>query len=67
MGIATPAERAELDEREGRGINAHPAAIAIAEREKVDLREIEGTGKGGKILKGDVTDYLAAQEKSGAK
>ena len=37
---------------------AAPAAITLANEEDIDLRDVEGTGKGGRILKTDVDRYL---------
>lgn len=38
-----------------------PDAAALAEEEGIDLDEIEGTGKDGRVLKADVEEYLNAQ------
>lgn len=38
-------------------VNATPAAIELAEEMGVDLSEVEGTGKDGSILKGDVEAF----------
>lgn len=39
-------------------LNATDAAIKLAEEENVDLGKVDGTGVDGRILVGDVMDYL---------
>lgn len=39
---------------------AFPAARKIANEQAVDLHSISGTGKGGRVTKGDVLEYMAA-------
>ncbi len=39
-------------------VEATDAAAKLAEEEDLDLAEVEGTGEGGKVLKGDVQDAL---------
>jgi len=39
-------------------VNATDGAKALAEEEKVNLAEVEGTGKDGRITKSDVKDAL---------
>ncbi len=41
-------------------INATAGAISLAATEGVDLEYLEGTGRGGKITKGDVEEAIAA-------
>ena len=43
-----------------------PAARNIIKQHKLDVNEISGTGKGGRILKEDVMRYLSSQQESGA-
>ncbi len=47
---AAPAERAE--------VAASPAARRLAEEEKVDVRELHGTGRDGRIIKEDVQAHI---------
>ena len=35
-----------------------PAARRVAEEEQVDARQVEGTGRGGRVTKGDVLSFL---------
>jgi len=35
-----------------------PAARRVAEEEKIDTAKVEGTGRGGRVTKGDVLNYL---------
>lgn len=51
-------EKAEEDEEP----RVSPAARRLAEEEGADLSAIEGTGRGGLIIKGDVQDYLASED-----
>lgn len=39
-------------------VEATDAAATLAEEEGLDLADIDGTGEGGKVLKGDVQDAL---------
>jgi pyruvate/2-oxoglutarate dehydrogenase complex dihydrolipoamide acyltransferase (E2) component len=52
--------KGEIGEEEYRpdAVEATDAAAELAEEEGLDLSEIEGTGEGGKVLKGDVRDAL---------
>lgn len=53
---ARPVDRAEDDgvHDDGHGIKASPVARAIARERRIDLRQINGTGPGGRIVKADV-------------
>jgi 2-oxoglutarate dehydrogenase E2 component (dihydrolipoamide succinyltransferase) len=44
----------------GAGMPLSPAVRRIVAEEKVDPRQVEGTGRGGRITKGDVLTHLAA-------
>jgi 2-oxoglutarate dehydrogenase E2 component (dihydrolipoamide succinyltransferase) len=37
-----------------------PAARRVADEEKVDTRQLEGTGRGGRVTKGDVLNFVKA-------
>jgi pyruvate/2-oxoglutarate dehydrogenase complex dihydrolipoamide acyltransferase (E2) component len=54
MMTAEDTESRQLPEPE-----ASPAAVRLAAEHGLDLSDIEGTGKGGKILKSDVEASLA--------
>lgn len=53
---AAPAEPAPDDE-----IDATEAAMQLADDEDIDLAEIEGTGKDGRVTKGDVESAIDAR------
>ncbi|RKP09418.1 2-oxoacid dehydrogenases acyltransferase-domain-containing protein [Thamnocephalis sphaerospora] len=57
---ATTADAAPDALAEQANLLAAPAVRRIAREEKVDLRQVAGTGKGGRVLKEDVLRYLAA-------
>lgn len=42
-----------------------PAARRIAEEEQADVSQLEGTGRGGRITKGDVINYVRADAPAG--
>lgn len=46
-----------------RGIRASPLVRRMAQEEGIDLREIEGTGLGGRITKRDILNYLSERER----
>lgn len=45
-----------------RGLRASPLVRRMAQEEGIDLREIEGTGLGGRITKRDILNYLSERE-----
>jgi pyruvate/2-oxoglutarate dehydrogenase complex dihydrolipoamide acyltransferase (E2) component len=49
-------------ESAGQQVDATPAALAHAESLGVDISQIKGTGKDGKVTKGDVEAAVAAKE-----
>ncbi|MCS6894599.1 MAG: pyruvate dehydrogenase complex dihydrolipoamide acetyltransferase [Bacteroidia bacterium] len=55
---STSAAPSSLSEGEGR-LKASPLARAIAREKGIDLREITGTGEGGRIIRRDVEAHLA--------
>ncbi len=59
---AAPAAEAEAPEAEAAEIDVTPAAAKLAEEEGIDLTTLEGTGKDGRILKGDVQDAIKARD-----
>jgi pyruvate dehydrogenase E2 component (dihydrolipoamide acetyltransferase) len=63
-GVATdavPLPAASATESEGR-LFVTPAARKIAEEQNIDLRQITGTGPGGRIVKEDVLEYSGQPE-----
>lgn len=46
-----------------RGLRASPLVRRMAREEGIDLREIEGTGLGGRITKRDILNYLSERER----
>lgn len=53
---------ADVAEAEAAEIDVTPAAAKLAEEEGIDLTTLEGTGKDGRILKGDVQDAIKARD-----
>jgi pyruvate dehydrogenase E2 component (dihydrolipoamide acetyltransferase) len=51
---------------DGRGVKASPLARRIAEEHNIDLRQIQGTGPGGRIVRDDIQDYLEQRTPSQA-
>ncbi len=49
-----PAREDESDENLPDGLKASPVARAIARERNIDLRQVQGTGPGGRIIKADV-------------
>lgn len=57
------AEKSKAEEKAAPpDIDVTPAAAELAEEEGIDLSELEGTGKEGRILKGDVEAAIKARE-----
>jgi pyruvate dehydrogenase E2 component (dihydrolipoamide acetyltransferase) len=52
-----PAASTSLGDDLPGGVKASPVARAIAEQRGIDLRQIQGTGPGGRIVKADVESY----------
>ena len=52
--------RAEPAQHSGADVKSSPAARRLAAEENVDLREVEGTGRGGVVSKPDVIESLAS-------
>ena len=42
-----------------------PAARRVAEEEKADITQVAGTGRGGRITKGDVINYVSTADTAG--
>lgn len=62
---AAPKDQGQQDEAEGDypgGVKASPVARKIAEEKGIDLRRVQGTGPGGRIVKADVENYKPAAE-----
>jgi len=57
--VSTPAKSPETAESsDGRGVKASPLARRMAEEHSIDLRQLQGTGPGGRIVRDDIQDYL---------
>jgi pyruvate dehydrogenase E2 component (dihydrolipoamide acetyltransferase) len=57
--VSTPAKSPETAESsDGRGVKASPLARHMAEEHSIDLRQVQGTGPGGRIVRDDIEDYL---------
>lgn len=56
----TSREAPTTDENGGR-LKVSPLARRIAEEHSIDLRQIQGTGPGGRIVRDDLQDYLEKQ------
>ena len=46
-----------------RGLRSSPLVRRMAQEEGIDLREVEGTGLGGRITKRDILNYLSERER----
>lgn len=57
-----PSPRAEASDPR-RGLRASPLVRRLAQEEGIDLREVEGTGLGGRITKRDILNYLSERER----
>jgi pyruvate dehydrogenase E2 component (dihydrolipoamide acetyltransferase) len=57
-----PAEAAPA--LEGGRLAASPVAMRMAGELGIDLRKVTGSGPGGRIIKRDIEDYLAAQDRA---
>jgi pyruvate dehydrogenase E2 component (dihydrolipoamide acetyltransferase) len=58
----TDPQRQAIEERgDGKVIKASPLARHIAEEHNIDLRQVEGIGPGGRIVRDDIEDYLEQQ------
>jgi pyruvate dehydrogenase E2 component (dihydrolipoamide acetyltransferase) len=69
---ATPtAERSDgkaapTEDNVGGMIKASPLARRIAEEHNIDLRQVQGTGPGGRIVRDDIEDFLEQRGPTGA-
>jgi pyruvate dehydrogenase E2 component (dihydrolipoamide acetyltransferase) len=57
---AAPVASTSVGEEYPNGVKASPVARAIAEQRGIDLRSVQGTGPGGRIVKADVENYAPA-------
>ena len=55
---AVPAAVAAVSKAEAKGVPAMPAAQKLAAENKMDTAAISGSGRGGRVTKGDVIDAL---------
>lgn len=55
--------KAEAPKSNGEAPHLSPAVARIVEERGIDASKVEGTGPGGRILKGDVLDHKPAQAK----
>ena len=46
------------------GVKATPVARRVAEEHDVDLKQVKGSGPGGRVRKADVENYLESREKA---
>src|SRR4051812_19484504 len=60
----TPKEAPARPSNGGAGMPLSPAVRRIVAEEKVDPRQVEGTGRGGRITKGDVLEHLSSSSAS---
>lgn len=51
-------ERPDLSDPADADVDATTEAKLLAMREGIDLTDVEGTGKGGRVLVGDVRDHV---------
>ncbi|MBC8077589.1 MAG: 2-oxo acid dehydrogenase subunit E2, partial [Chloroflexales bacterium] len=58
---AAPAEEGANGQNEGDRLKASPIARRLAEQHGIDLREVQGTGPGGRILKENVEAFHSAR------
>ena len=61
-GLPAQKEEAETDAQSGAEPVLTPAVRRLVKEMGIDPREIQGTGKDGRILKSDITNYIEAQE-----
>lgn len=60
----TPGRNPKSEVADARGgLRASPLVRRMAREEGIDLREIEGTGLGGRITKRDILNYLSERER----
>jgi pyruvate dehydrogenase E2 component (dihydrolipoamide acetyltransferase) len=55
---ASPRRQATEERGGGKVIKVSPLARHMAEEHTIDLRQVEGTGPGGRIVRDDIEDYL---------
>ncbi|MDG1475431.1 MAG: E3 binding domain-containing protein, partial [Porticoccaceae bacterium] len=60
VAAASPAVSKSEPDAEVGGVMVNPAAKKLADERNIDLSEIAGTGKGGRITKEDVVNYSPA-------
>jgi len=64
--VTAPAEPAEAGPAPVKDTaKLSPAARRVAEEEKADVSQVSGTGRGGRITKGDVINYVNTADTSG--
>ena len=64
---AVPAAVAAVSKAEAKGVPAMPAAQKLAAENKMDTAGISGSGRGGRVTKGDVIDALKPAATAAAK
>ncbi len=60
-GVPESTPKGEVEGPEPPRVAASPVAEKIAREAGVDIREVKGSGPGGKVMKSDVEAYLAAK------
>ncbi|MGE0406237.1 MAG: 2-oxo acid dehydrogenase subunit E2 [Candidatus Korobacteraceae bacterium] len=63
---APPAPAAAEPEQEVDGVRSSPLVRKIAKENGVDLRQVPGSGMGGRITKEDIERFIATQKERGA-
>lgn len=60
------ADESAVSEEFPGGVKATPVARRVAEEHDVDLKQVKGSGPGGRVRKADVENYLESREKAPA-
>ena len=58
------ADESAVSEEFPGGVKATPVARRVAEEHDVDLKQVKGSGPGGRVRKADVENYLESREKA---
>ncbi len=63
---AAPAEEAAPVASEGGRVKASPLAKKLAEEKGIDIKQVQGSGDNGRIVKKDVDNYVPAAKSAGS-